>query len=554
MKTRSKKIKTVIIAVFFLAFWITVLWLCQRMLVPKYQTGVVEGSMVEEYYKDKTKHDVIMVGDCEVYETFSTAELWKKYGITSYIRGSAQQLTWQSYYLVEDTLRRETPKVVVYNVYSLMHDEPQSEAYNRMTLDGMEWSKTKYDAVKASKTKDEDTLDYVFPLLRFHSRWSKLEDDDFRHMFSKDKVTHNGYYLRADVRPEGDFPDPMPLADYTLSKNAMDYLERMRKLCEDKGVKLVLVKAPIVYPHWYDQWDEQVSEYAKKNGLDYINFIKQRDEIGLDMNNDTYDAGLHLNVFGAEKMSDHFGKWLVENCGLADHRSDGELSQYYSKLVEDYENEKKSQLEEIKENGKLISHIPAEEKETNVLRNFIILAVTAALCLTLVACGSDESKAADSTAASSSASADSSKGESSKNDEPKKSDGGFKLTMKGTAIAINDDMAPIAEKLGKPTKYFESESCAYQGLDKVYTYGGVVIRTYPKEKNDFVLNVELKDDSVSTEEGISIGDAKDKVKEVYGEPTSTTDTSSVYKKGDSNLTFIFGSDGSVSSIVYGSLE
>ena len=46
----------------------------------------------------------------------------------------------------------------------------------------------------------------------------------------------------------------------------------------------------------------------------------------------------------------------------------------------------------------------------------------------------------------------------------------------------------------------------------------------------------------------------DKVKEVYGEPTSTTDTSSVYKKGDSNLTFIFGSDGSVSSIVYGSLE
>jgi hypothetical protein len=188
------------------------------------------------------------------------------------------------------------------------------------------------------------------------------------------------------------------------------------------------------------------------------------------------------------------------------------------------------------------------------LRNFIILAVTAALCLTLVACGSDESKAADSTAASSSASADSSKGESSKNDEPKKSDGGFKLTMKGTAIAINDDMAPIAEKLGKPTKYFESESCAYQGLDKVYTYGGVVIRTYPKDKNDFVLNVELKDDSVSTEEGISIGDAKDKVKEVYGEPTSTTDTSSVYKKGDSNLTFIFGSDGSVSSIVYGSLE
>ena len=109
---------------------------------------------------------------------------------------------------------------------------------------------------------------------------------------------------------------------------------------------------------------------------------------------------------------------------------------------------------------------------------------------------------------------------------------------------------PVADKLGKPTKYFESQSCAYQGLDKVYTYGGVIIRTYPENDVDYVLNIELKDDSVSTVEGIGIGDAKAKVKEAYGEPTSTTDTSDVFVKGNSKLSIIYGKDGNVSSIVY----
>jgi len=534
----------VIAAVCFILFWLAVLFLIQRLLVPKYQRGVVEGSMTAEYYKDTTKHDVIMIGDCELYENVSTVELWKKYGMTSYIRGSAQQLVWQSYYLLEDVLRYETPKVVVFNVLSLKYNEPQSEAYNRMTIDGMEWSSAKIGAVKASMTEDESFEDYLFPLLRYHSRWSNLEEDDIHHIFSKDKVTHNGYYMRADVRPEDEFPDPMPLADYTLGSNAMDYLNKMEKLCRDNGIRLVLVKAPTLYPHWYDQWDEQIVKYAEEKGLSYINFIKLRDEIGLDMTQDTYDAGLHLNVFGAEKLADYFGKWLSDNCGLEDHRSDAELSEYYNKLCESYDNEKNAQLQEIKENGKLLSKAPVAEKETNVLKNFIVLAVVAAMCLTFAACGSDDSSKELSPANNNSTSDSAPAGETKKNTD------GFKLSMKGTAVAMNAEMAPIAKALGEPTKYFESESCAFQGLDKVYTYGGVVIRTYPEKEVDYVLNVELKDDSVSTEEGVSIGDTKDKVKEVYGAPETENDSSFVYKKGACKLSFIFGDDGSVSSIVY----
>ena len=52
-----------------------VLFLLQRLLVPKYMGRVVEGAFIEEYYDEKSPHDVIILGDCEVYENLSPAVL-----------------------------------------------------------------------------------------------------------------------------------------------------------------------------------------------------------------------------------------------------------------------------------------------------------------------------------------------------------------------------------------------------------------------------------------------------------------------------------------------
>lgn len=125
----------------------------------------------------------------------------------------------------------------------------------------------------------------------------------------------------------------------------------------------------------------------------------------------------------------------------------------------------------------------------------------------------------------------------------------YNFTLNGEKIYVHAAMEPLAESLGEPASYFESESCAFQGLDKVYTYGSVVVRTYPENGKDFVLSIELKDDSVSTEEGISIGDTKETVLSVYGEAAEENDSSLVYKKGESTLTFIFTGE-EVSAITY----
>lgn len=253
--------KKVCIGIIAVIIPIICLYLLQCLMVPKYASDIKEGAMIKEYYSSEKKHDVLILGDCEVYENISTVTMWENYGISSYIRGSAEQLIWQSYYLLEDTLKYEKPEVVMLNVLAMSEGEAKSEAYNRMTLDGMKWSKAKVNSIKESMTDKEDMLSYAFPLLRYHSRWSELSSEDIKYMFKIPKVTTNGYLMQTGVRPVTTIPKAMPLADYTFSQKNYEYLDKIYSLCKDNGIELVLIKAPSVYPYWYDEWDEQVRSY-----------------------------------------------------------------------------------------------------------------------------------------------------------------------------------------------------------------------------------------------------------------------------------------------------
>jgi hypothetical protein len=325
----------------------------QRLLEPKYMSKPYEGALTREYYKNNNagNNDLIILGDCEAYENVSPATLWRNYGITSYIRGSAQQLVWQSYYLLEEALRYDKPKAVLFSVYAMVYDQPQSEAYNRMTIDGMRTNKSKFYAVQASKTADETTASYFFPLLRYHDRWKTLTKEDFRYFFKRNSVGLNGFMMRADVLPTGRVPTPPRLADYDFGENAWNYLDKMRALCELQHIRFVLFKSPSIYPAWYEEYDKQLVDYAEKYGLEYYNGLNP--EVGIDMQTDTYDGGLHLNVFGAEKFAGWLGAKLNAKSPLPDRSGNETIAAQWNKKCAEYDKLKAKQEEEITQTGKV---------------------------------------------------------------------------------------------------------------------------------------------------------------------------------------------------------
>ena len=322
-----RKFRILIIIVIFILLFL----FFTRLLSPKYATSLVEGSMISQYYNESKDHEVVFIGDCEVYANFSPMVMYEEEGIKAYVRGSSQQLIWQSYYILEETLKYEIPKVVVFNVNSMRCSEPVSEEYNRLTIDYMKWSKQKVDIINASMTEEESIWYYIFPILRYHSRYDKLTEEDFEYLFKRKDNTFNGFLVNKNVKPVENLPVQRKLATYQFEDICYDYLNKITKLCKDNGIELVLIKAPSLYPYWYNEYDEQIRNYAEENDIAFYNLKNNVEEIGIDYSADTYDGGLHLNLNGATKLSKFFAKLLKENYNLTDCRGD---SLYEQKLEE----------------------------------------------------------------------------------------------------------------------------------------------------------------------------------------------------------------------------
>ena len=335
----KKTLKNVLSVTAVVLVWAIIFLLVSALLQPKYMTDLVEGSMLSQYYEEAGGHDVIFVGDCEVYANFTPMEMYRQEGITAYVRGSSQQLIWQSYYVLKETFEYETPKAVVFNVNSMRYSEPVSEAYNRLTIDKMKWSDEKVGIIQASMTGEEDFLSYVFPILRYHSRFDELTAEDFQYLFRTKDNTWNGHLMNKEINPVGDLPAKRVQANYEFGEICYEYLDKMRLLCEENGTELILIKAPSVYPYWFDEYDAQIESYAAEHGLAFYNFLDYVDEIGIDYSVDTYDGGLHMNLTGATKLSIFFAHILAENHGLEDHRNDPEIAPVYDEKLRLYDEE-----------------------------------------------------------------------------------------------------------------------------------------------------------------------------------------------------------------------
>jgi len=160
--------------------------------------------------------------------------------------------------------------------------------------------------------------------------------DDFTYLFRRDTVSDNGYLMQVGIKPLQDEHVERPLVSYQFGDNSWYYLNKMVQLCEENGVQLVLIKAPALSPVWWDQWDAQIEEFAEEKGLLYINMLEHIEEIGIDWSKDTYDTGLHLNVYGAEKAASWFGEILSQQCGVPDRRIEQDIRQIWEAKCETY--------------------------------------------------------------------------------------------------------------------------------------------------------------------------------------------------------------------------
>jgi len=125
----------------------------------------------------------------------------------------------------------------------------------------------------------------------------------------------------------------------------------------------------------------------------------------------------------------------------------------------------------------------------------------------------------------------------------------YTYTYEDVTIELDAEAEPLLTQLGEENSYFESESCAFPGLDKIYTYPGIEIQTYEQDGVDHIISIGFLDDTIATNEGIRLFDSLSKVEEVYGDDYTEASGLYTYRKGNTTLSFLVKDD-EVISIEY----
>ena len=117
------------------------------------------------------------------------------------------------------------------------------------------------------------------------------------------------------------------------------------------------------------------------------------------------------------------------------------------------------------------------------------------------------------------------------------------------SVAVGDSVEDALRALGEYKSYYTSPSCASEGEDVMYVYDGFRITASLCRDKSIIYIIELTNDTVSTPEGISVGDARDEVVSAYGYGYRSVGESLEYRADNCILQFIVR-DGRVSSIKY----
>jgi hypothetical protein len=269
----------------------------------------------------KNSIDVLVIGDSESYTSVSPMELWKNYGITSYVAGKSGQKISDTKDTLETALLNQKPKYVLLETNNLFRYKASDEEERAAWLGSF--------------------LDRTFPFLKYHNIWKNL----FGYFGYSSKGNFKGFRLNAAVRPyTGKVVGKVVTGD-CVTRETLKYLDEIQEICREKGATLILYSAPS--PKCYKQKKTiLLSQIARERGLTYLNLNAKEKEMQMDWYTDTRDHGDHLNTLGALKTTDYIGNYLKTNWKVPD-RSESSCAGSWNRAYRKYAAARNHAMEHI---------------------------------------------------------------------------------------------------------------------------------------------------------------------------------------------------------------
>lgn len=279
-------------------------------------------------HEEAEKIDVFFIGPSHIFYGINPMTIWEKTGIAGYNLTTHQQPLWTSKLLLQYAMKHQHPKLIVFDVLMATNfgrpliGTEQGTNMTHLALDPIPLSPQKIKSVLETNSITEKG-EILLPIILNHSRLQQglLSYDDF-HFFTGDRshptkgynYTENTLSYDRPMVPDADFTHELPEG---MEAVLIDFIQ----FCRDQKLPLLFIKTPLVGNEELYGQINLIGKIAAEHDVPFLDFNHLYDEIRIDFSTDFADSG-HLNVRGAQKVSEYLADYIAENYDLPDHRGD----------------------------------------------------------------------------------------------------------------------------------------------------------------------------------------------------------------------------------------
>ncbi len=325
MKNESMwKIKKIAGSVFIFSLMFLIVISLNKVTLNRTSQGCIQ--LTDFYNLEEHTVDALFIGSSHVYYSVHTCMLYDDYGIASYLLASPGQPVWMSYYFLEEALKTQSPKLVVFDICTLYQRAADVGAASWPSLISMKPSKTKWNAIRAvnSEGKQLDAIGAFFSFPYYHTRYAELTRQDYS---NTKRLRYNGYkpdytkISKSELERWSNVDQTGFAKIGSITKRTETYLRKLIELCKSKQIRLLLVNAPYAN-----------HTLEKQQSYNYIYTIAQEYDVPftdanydsrlqIDYATDLFEAS-HLNYRGSIKYTGYLAQIITEQFDLPDRRND----------------------------------------------------------------------------------------------------------------------------------------------------------------------------------------------------------------------------------------
>ena len=275
------------------------------------------------FYNEKPNTiDIVFIGSSKIFCNLNPNIIWNQYGITSYDFSGHMQDLGTSYYFLQQMFEKQSPKVVLIDVFldgsGFVYNS--SNAHHNFDFMNHDFIRTK--AILNRSPSFTNTLELLIPTLIYHQRWKELTQDDVFYKINQHDFLKGSFIFMRTLSEEGENKViTTGLPKKTLPEKTIHWINAIQELCRKNNCQCIFINTPFLiaskvdYLDWSDvefyAYLSAFQKYCEENDLMFMNFVGLENEIGLNYADDYSDI-YHMNWKGQEKFSLYISKYLQE--------------------------------------------------------------------------------------------------------------------------------------------------------------------------------------------------------------------------------------------------